>query len=99
MDHPTFTTPGSLTVIEDEAFSGIAAKVIMITGNVESIGDNAFSGSSVEQVGFQNRDTEVSWNAFSECSSDLVVFGIPGGSVEQWAEDHNYTFYPLAMQN
>ena len=99
MDNPTFTTPGSLTVIEDEAFSGIAAKVIMITGNVESIGDNAFSGSSVEQVGFQNRDTEVSWNAFSECSSDLVVFGIPGGSVEQWAEGHNYTFYPLVMQN
>ena len=97
MADPTFTTPRGLTTIEDEAFAGIAARVIMITRDVENIGDHAFSGAPVEQVGFLNADTDIHWDAFAGCG-ELTVFGIPGGNVERWAEEHNFAFYPLVFQ-
>ena len=52
-----FILPSALITIEDEAFAGIAARVIMITGDVETIGYHAFSGAPVEQVGFLNANT------------------------------------------
>ena len=97
MAEATFTTPRGLTIIEDEAFAGIAARVVVITRDVESVGENAFGGSLVEQIVFLNADTEIHWNAFGG-RDNLTVYGIPGGKVESWAEDHFYNFYPLPMQ-
>ena len=97
MAEATFTTPSGLTMIEEEAFAGIAARVILITQDVETVGDHAFSGAPVEQAGFLNANTEIHRDAFADCDY-VTVYGIPGGRVEQWAEQNNYTFYPLNNQ-
>ena len=97
MPAAAFTTPAGLQRIEDEAFAGIAAKVVRIHSNVEFIGDSAFAGSQTETVIIENAYTDINFNAFVECG-DLVVYGIPGGDVEQWAQRNMYTFYPIPMQ-
>ena len=97
MPAAAFTTPAGLQRIEDEAFAGIAAKVVRIHSNVEFIGDSAFAGSQTETVIIENAYTDINFNAFAECG-DLVVYGIPGGDVEQWAQRNMYTFYPIPMQ-
>ena len=47
---PTFFLPASLTVLEDEAFSGIPAVAVVIPGSVTSIIGDPFADSSVRYI-------------------------------------------------
>lgn len=93
-----FVTPADLEEIEEGAFAGIPATVVEITEKVTSIGENAFTGSQVEQVIIRNKDTQIDDDAFAGCDG-LIVFGVSGGEVQQWADRNRYTFYPIQQQN
>ena len=47
---PTFFLPSSLTSIEAEAFSGIAAEAVFIPASVTSISGDPFAGSAVTHI-------------------------------------------------
>jgi len=47
---PTFTLPAGLTVIEDEAFSGIAAEALLIPAGATSISGDPFTDSGVQYI-------------------------------------------------
>ena len=90
---PTFVTPADLTAIGEQAFSGISARIVMITEEVESVGPLAFASSDVEQVIILNAETEIDDTAFTDCENLKAVFGIPGGKVQTWAEKNHIRFY------
>ena len=65
----TFVTPAMLTGIDEEAFAGISAEVIEISGNVQWINRRAFADSDVKTVIIRNSNTWIDDSAFEGCGS------------------------------
>ena len=87
-----FRTPGSLQVIEEEAFEGIAAQTAEITWDVTGIGRRAFAGSQLQQVVIHSNVETIGEEAFD---SGVTVFGEFGSYAMRWALDHEYTYCEL----
>ena len=88
---PTMVTPEMLKEIDEEAFVGIAAKVVQISDGVETIGTRAFAESALEQILIPASVTEIGDEAFD---LGTAIFGQPGSYAQQWALEHGYAFYP-----
>lgn len=84
---PVFTLPADLTVIEEEAFSGISAQYVKIV-SADSIGGHAFSG--VLQITLPGTIASIDDNAFADCP-DLVIFTNRGSDTWAWARSHQIT--------
>ena len=84
---PTFILPAGLTVIEEEAFSGISAQYVKIV-SADSIGRYAFSG--VLQITLPGTIANIDDNAFAGCP-DLVIFTERGSDTWAWARSHRIT--------
>lgn len=95
MPTATFKTPEALTTIEEEAFAGIGAEVVEISGNVTDIHRGAFADSRVKTVIFRNGSTWVDSEAFGGCGT-ITVYGERYSEVYWWAETHGFTVYPLS---
>ena len=91
---PTFVTPMGLQEIEEEAFAGIAAKVIRISDGCRYIGPRAFAGSQAEQIILPASIESISNDAFAGCGK-ITVFGVPGTNAEWWADRMCYPFYEV----
>ena len=87
MDQPDIITPASLTVIEAEAFEGIAAQVVRISDQVTSIGPRAFADSALRQIWIPSSVTDISESAFDGCDQ-VIIFCRSGSTAHAWADDH-----------
>ncbi len=68
---PTFFLPANLTVIESEAFSGIAAESVYIPGTVETITGDPFAGAHVKYIyGYYFTEAE----SFANAHADRYTF-------------------------
>ena len=85
--------PAKLTVIEDEAFMGVSAEVVVLPEGTESIGDYAFAQSKgLRQVYIPDSVKTIGEHAFDGCSEELVVCGKAGSAAEEFAEAKEMEF-------
>ena len=91
-----------LSIAPDEQWqiSGIAAEAFKgetdLIGigdlpNLNAIEDGAFDGCSLGDITLKNADINIKGNPFRN-NPNLVIHGIPGGSVEAFANEHGYPF-------
>ena len=96
MDEPDFTLPLNLTVIEEEAFTGLSMTVVKCPEGLETIGGRAFADcSGLTQICIPATVTSIASDAFSGCSSDLMIFGEAGSKAEEFANTKGYQFVSL----
>lgn len=94
---PQFRLPGSLTTIEEEAFTGTAARVLIIPDSVTTIGSRAFADSDIQLVVIPENVTSIAENAFAGC--DLQVIYGYGENAEQLAEQLHTLYLELIDGN
>jgi len=68
----TLTLPASLTRIEEEAFAGIAADVVVLPQGCVSLDSGAFAGCPNLQIVYAPADTAISEHAFDGCGHVYV---------------------------
>lgn len=88
----TFTLPGNVTRIEEEAFAGnTAIAAVELPSGVKSIGARAFQNcSNMTMIVMDAGVTDIAADAFVGCSKDLL-FCCPAGSYAQaYAESHGF---------
>lgn len=88
----TFTLPGNVTRIEEEAFAGNTAIVaVELPSGLKSIGARAFQNcSNMTMIVMDAGVTDIAVDAFDGCSKDLL-FCCPAGSYAQtYAETHGF---------
>ena len=89
---PDSVLPAELTEIGDEAFEGMAGKVIYVPDTCALIGKNAFRNCiSMTQIRLP-KDCEIAEGAFDGCEKLIAVYAPPGGTTEKWAKENNLTF-------
>lgn len=92
------TLPESLQIIEDEAFTGIAAEQIKINESVEKIGNGAFSGcKSLLFVSIPDSVTEIADDAFENDPLLTIVCSF-GSTAYHFAEAHDIPCYYEAVE-
>ena len=85
--------PSQLQVIEGEAFSGVAARVIFIPDGAMSIGEGAFAACpNLIQVRIPGSVTSIADSAFAGCPGTLVIYGTLGSYAETYAAANGYVF-------
>ncbi len=89
---PDFTLPDDVAVIQDEAFAGIKASVVLIPSTCTGIGARTFINStSLKQIRIP-AGCAVGEDAFEGCSS-VQIFGTAGSPAEEYCKSHsNCTF-------
>ncbi|MBR4501845.1 MAG: leucine-rich repeat protein [Clostridia bacterium] len=93
LDTPTFVLPDFLTSIEEEAFCGFTAEVVLIPGRVTDIGARAFADApALRQIYIPSNVTSIAGNAFE--NDNVMIFGQPGTYAESYAADHGIPFVP-----
>ena len=91
---PDFILPEDLKTIGAEAFMGCTFHYALLSEQTESIGIRAFADCPLAFICIPNRDTHIDEQAFGD-QTDLVILGIPGGSVETFAQAHGFDFVPI----
>ncbi len=96
---PNFVIPenyNSELVIEEEAFSGIAATYVFVPASVSRISSGTFAGcTELRFIYFSNPDCIIADNAFTGCDSSLTfICQEEGGasSVHSFADAHHFRF-------
>ena len=83
-----FTLPAKIITVEDEAFSGTAAKAVKISKTCSNIGSNAFADSALESIYIPSSVTEIGNNALP---GDVIIFTDRGSYAALYAIENNYT--------
>lgn len=88
--------PSDLTVLEEEACSGNSMEEAVFVGNgLLSIGDRAFLNcTELDTVVIPVENVEIGLDAFRNCKTNLTIIAPGGGSVEEYAANHNIRFIP-----
>ena len=87
--------PENLTVIDDEAFRGVAANAIVVPDSVTTIGEKAFAGSgSLNSLVVYSREVTPAVNAFDGCP-DLTIYGYRDTPIEAYAKESGIPFVNL----
>lgn len=87
-----FSFPDSLLVIEEEAFTGTAANIIILPEGFQLICENAFSNvSALKDIYIPDSTTFIADNALP-LNSALTIHGVGGSFAEQWADQHEVAF-------
>ena len=88
----TYIFPRSLQKIEEDAFSGTAAEVVIFPDGFLHIEENAFSGAwNLTDVYIPESTEYIADSAFSG-TQDLTIHGIDGSYAKEWAEEHQVPF-------
>ena len=93
-----FTTPSALTTIDDEAFSGIAARRIRITDKVSRIGSKAFADcQKLNCIYIPESCTSIANNAFVYGDSvigynGVFIYGKSGSYAQTFANENGFEF-------
>lgn len=87
----TLVIPSAITVIEEEAYVGVAAEVIICPEGCTTIEALAFSGCvNLRTVVISAATTSIADNAFSGSDSNLTVQTPEGSYAESYATAHGY---------
>ena len=87
-----FTLPQFLTIIEEEAFAGIAAEKVEVSENVVSIGVKAFADCpNLTEITIPANVLSVDDSALAGCSG-VTVYGTAGTEAERFAKAAGFTF-------
>lgn len=89
---PDFILPAELTLIESEAFSGLAMEVVMCPEALEEIGTKAFENcGSLRHIYIPQSTTSIARNAFEGCT-DLTIWGRTGSVAQAYATAKGFSF-------
>ena len=89
---PDFVLPSSLTVIEDEAFTGGAFTYVKLPDGAVSIGWHAFTDCPNLMYIYIPATTEnIDAHAF-DGEDRLTIIGVPGSEAETYARLHGFAF-------
>ena len=83
---PDFTLPTDLRIIEESAFEGTNAKVVLVPDTCESIDQYAFRNSAIERIKVPGNCT-IADNAFDGCET-VLIFGPSGSLAESYCDTH-----------
>ena len=88
--------PSDLAVLEEEACAGNSMEEAVFVGNgLLSIGDRAFINcSELDTVVIPVENVKIGLDAFQNCKTNLTIIAPGGGSVEEYAANHNIRFIP-----
>ena len=98
-DQPVFgfRLPAGLTVIEDEAFEGIAIETVELPENVEYVGNRAFANiSSLRIVKIPEKTRVIAKTAF-DGSANVTITGAPGSYARAFARENGIPFVPVMV--
>ena len=97
MQTPDFILPAALTVIEENAFSGLSMTVVMLPEGLEEIGAYAFKDcSELTEIYIPDSVISMDNDIFQNCSSELTIFGHTGKMGEAYANLYGIEFVALA---
>ncbi len=89
---PDFILPSSLTVIEDEAFSGGAFTYVKLPEGAASIGWHAFADCpNLTYIYIPATTESIDAHAF-DGEDRLTIIGVPGSKAETYARLHGFAF-------
>ena len=89
--------PETLTNIGANAFHSNQLTEIIIPNSVTAISDGAFGfNEDLVKAVIRNGDTTLGEGVFSGCSPDLVIYGVPGSSVNTYATENSITFEAIS---
>ena len=87
-----FLLPPFLTMIEEEAFAGIAAEKIEVSKNVAAIGARAFADcKNLKEIYIPAGVVSVDDRALEGCEG-VTVYGETGSEAQRFAEDNGFDF-------
>ena len=87
------TIPNGVTTIGTNAFSNNQLTRVVFPNSVTTIGEYAFANNNdLAEVVIPNGDTALGEGVFSGCSPDLIIYGVPGSSANDYAINHSITF-------
>ncbi len=89
---PDFTLPLALTTIEEEAFTGIAAKYICVSEKATQIASKAFADCEhLAYVYIPSTVSAIAADAFDGCEQ-FAIIGKSGSAAEKYARKYGYPF-------
>lgn len=95
MTNPDMVLPAATTLIEDEAFMGVAATSVKFPDSLVTIGARAFANcKQLTQVYIPKSVTSIHATSFDGTSS-LVIYGYRNSYAEEYAAQYGYTFVQL----
>jgi uncharacterized repeat protein (TIGR02543 family) len=87
------TIPNGVTTIGTNAFSNNQLTRVVFPNSVTTIGEYAFANNNdLAEVVIPNGDTALGEGVFSGCSPDLIIYGVPGSSTNDYATENSITF-------
>lgn len=87
-----FILPADLKMIEDEAFEGTNAHIVVLPDGVLRIGGRAFGDiRTLEKVYIPESTTYIAESAFSG-NACFTILGVEGSHAEDWAKKHGIPF-------
>ena len=93
-----FTLPAFLTLIEEEAFTGISAETVEVSESVVAIGPRAFADCpNLRQITIPATVEKVDDSALEGCT-DVTVRGEKGTEAERFALDNGFAFTEIGKQ-
>lgn len=94
LGHAEFTVPSSVSFVEEEAFSGIAAYSVDL-GSAEYIGSRAFADCpNLKKVYIPRTMYFIADDAF-EGTTELTLYGVNDHYAEQYAKEHGFKYVPI----
>lgn len=95
MTNPDMVLPAATTLIEDEAFMGVAATSVKLPDSLVTIGARAFANcKQLTQVYIPRGVTSIHTTSFDGTSA-LVIYGYRNSYAEEYAAQYGYTFVQL----
>ena len=86
----TLKLPGQLKVVEEEAFTGMSAEVIIIPATVETIKSGAFEGcADLKAIIFEGTPQSIA-NEIVTDPENVTVFVIKDSDTEAWAQESGF---------
>ncbi len=88
----SFVIPSSAIRIEEEAFAGISADSVWVSGNVVQIGDRAFMDcTQLKRIRIPSSVQTIGSDVFKNVSG-LIVYGVPGTAAQDVANAYGFEF-------
>lgn len=88
----SFILPNRLQGIEESAFEGTNAVLVVLPDSVTVISDRAFANMRRLAAIFIPPQTESMGEDIFAGSGNAIVFGVSGSPAEDWARAHGYVF-------